>query len=289
MKPVRVTLFAAGTSRQLQAAAERGGPWRMIEFPATWALIEHAAGRLLFDTGYAPRYFRATRPLPQRLYRWAVPVTLPAEQTALAELGRLGIQPAGIDQVLISHLHADHIGGLRDFPDAEVLLSGSVDLAGATPGRRSRGRAAVAHTRHGFLPELLPPDLAARRRQIEHFPVVATGLPGFPTGFDLLGDGSAIMVALPGHTGGHVGLWLPQTQAVPLFLVGDAVWLGSAITGARLPPPAVLGFAAHRREDYLATAAALAALARELPQVQLLPSHCAESLAKARMVFGGGQ
>src|SRR4051812_11536380 len=98
----------------------KGGRRRRFACHATVALLHHPQqGWLLWDTGYAPRMLDLTRRLPFRLYRLATPLRLRPEQAVIAQLPRLGIDPRQIRRVLISHFHADHIAGLRDFPEAE--------------------------------------------------------------------------------------------------------------------------------------------------------------------------
>ena len=70
-------LFADGHCKQLEAFALRGGRGKMITFPSTMALLRHPQdGAILFDTGYAERFFSATASLPYAIYRWITPVTL---------------------------------------------------------------------------------------------------------------------------------------------------------------------------------------------------------------------
>ncbi len=280
---VRLTLLEAGRSRQLEALARAGGSWRWISFPATVAVVEHSRhGVLLFDTGYSERFFTATARLPQQLYRRLVPARLAPGEAAVDQLAALGIEAATVGTVLLSHLHGDHLSGLRDFPRAAILLSAATDLRGAAPGRTATGRTAWRTTASGFLPELLPADLAGRRSDIEALPEVATGLPGFADGRDVFGDGSAVAVPLPGHAPGHLGLWLPATQGPPVFLVGDACWLAAAFTRGALPPAPVRALAGQAGPAYRRTVAGLAALALARPDVAIVPSHCQDSVAKLR-------
>lgn len=41
----------------------------------------------------------------------------------LASLGDIGLEPEAIDTVIITHHDGDHIGGLNDFPNAEVVMA----------------------------------------------------------------------------------------------------------------------------------------------------------------------
>jgi glyoxylase-like metal-dependent hydrolase (beta-lactamase superfamily II) len=285
---LRVRLLVAGNSVQRQRLALRTGGWQRIRFPATVALIEHPEhGAALFDTGYAPRFLDASHALPQRLYRWLVPVEFEAADAVVAQLGQLGLGPQQVRTVILSHLHGDHISGLRDFPAARIVWSAATDLSGATPGEPGSLSIALRTTRRGFLPVLLPPDLPERLQAMESLPVVATGLPGFEAGHDLFGDGSAVLVPLPGHAPGHVGLWLPRTQGPSLFLVGDACWLAEAFLAGDLPPAWVLA-SMGGKDSYTETVDRLAHLASARPDVLIVPSHCAASVAAATLALARG-
>ena len=120
---VQVHLLRVGHCRHCERMTYRAGRWRIIQFPSICALLLHPQqGVALFDTGYAERFFSATQAFPERLYRWITPMTLPPEETLTAQLARLGLRPADIRVCFISHLHADHIAGLRDLPQARFVL-----------------------------------------------------------------------------------------------------------------------------------------------------------------------
>src|SRR5207237_1447006 len=102
----------------------QGGSRRMVACHSLVALLRHPEhGWLLWDTGYAPRMLEVTRRLPFALYRAATPLRLGPELAVVAQLARLGLRASDIRRVLISHFHADHIAGLRDFPAAEYIAS----------------------------------------------------------------------------------------------------------------------------------------------------------------------
>jgi glyoxylase-like metal-dependent hydrolase (beta-lactamase superfamily II) len=116
---VRLHVLRVGHCRHPECVAISGGAWRFAEFPALVGLIRHpVAGAILFDTGYAEHFLRATSGFPERLYRWTTPVTLPPEACLQAQLARHGLALHEIAAVFASHLHGDHIAGLRDLPNA---------------------------------------------------------------------------------------------------------------------------------------------------------------------------
>ena len=276
MREVQTIPLLTGHCRHPEAMTITGGSLRPVAFPAVAMLLIHPdEGPILFDTGYDPAFLAATARLPERFYRWATPVTLPAGRDAASQLRGRGIEPGDVRHVVLSHFHGDHVAGLHAFPRAAIhcARAGLDDLA-------QRGR--LGATRRGLLPALLPTDLTARARFFEDAP--RSALPAafhpFADGADLLGDGSLLAVELPGHCPGHWGLALNDARWGLHFLVADAAWSLRAIEQDR-PPPALtmawLGNAARTRE----TLHNLHLLTCRNPELRLSPCHCPVRAAEA--------
>jgi glyoxylase-like metal-dependent hydrolase (beta-lactamase superfamily II) len=252
----------------------RGGRFAPVDFPALSALILHpSAGPILYDTGYAEAFQSATEPFPERLYRWLTPIHLPNEERLAAQLGRFGVAPGDVRQVLISHLHADHVAGLRDLPGA-LFVALQADILGCL------GRRGWQALRRGFLPALLPPDFLRRLTLADERPVVDLGADWAPfeRGYDLLGDRSLVGIPLPGHSPGQLGVLLTTSEGRKVLLAADACWSARAWREGR--PPSIVArplFADWR--DYRRTLASLRELAGRQPELEIVPSHCAETLA----------
>lgn len=249
--------------------AARGGRWTPVDFPALCGLIEHPTrGWILYDTGYAEHFFQATQAWPERLYRRALPVSLPEPEQLHRQLARCGLSAADISTVIVSHYHGDHIAGLRDFPNARFLaLKADTEHFANLVGKRWRA------TLGGHLPALLPADYFARLDLADACPphALPDWLAPFDSGFDLLDDGSLIGVPLPGHSQGQLGLFLPDANGRPAFLVADACWSLPALIEDRLP---LALFVNAGRQRFIETFRGLGQIARREPAVALLPSHC---------------
>lgn len=286
---VQLTLLTAGSCRHPERVVRRGGRWRPADIPSLVAVIRHPqAGVVLFDTGYAPRFFAETAKLPASIYARVTPVRCAEPDTAAAQLRDRGIDPAEVALIVISHFHGDHIAGLRDFPAAKLLYARSA-LAPAW-----RGHGGIRNLRDGFLPGLLPADFDARSEFADDLPQVPLPphTPGLGPGFDLLGDGSVLGIELSGHTPGQLGLLVRQPagagqQSTDVLLAADACWSGRALTHGELPHPAVrlitADWAAYRRviAALRDTGAAGAAGAADR-DVLIVPSHCPVSIARAQ-------
>ncbi|MFT4296225.1 MAG: MBL fold metallo-hydrolase [Micropruina sp.] len=263
-------LLIAGHCVQLERFVRRGGAWRPIEFPSAVAVIPHPDGGVaLFDTGYAPRFHTATAALPYRLYAALLPVTCDASDAVVTQLRQRGVAPEQVRLIVLSHLHGDHVAGLRDFPEARVVVGDGALASGW------RTRSAWVNTRHGFVPALLPDDIEDRLLPLAGLAVGGTGLGGrLRNGYDLFGDGAAFVLPLPGHTDGHLGLWLPRVGADGVLLVGDAVWNERAFTHGELPPPPLRGDRPRCEE----VVGELTRLHADRPELAIVPSHCVASL-----------
>ncbi|SMB92043.1 MBL fold metallo-hydrolase [Deinococcus hopiensis] len=235
---IRVLPLTAGQCLGLAALTGRGAPWRVERYPAGFALILHPLhGPVLFDTGYAPRVLSAMSRWPGLLYGLVTPVQIDVRETAAAQLARLGFPPAGVRQIIVSHLHADHVGGLRDFPGATFVL----DLE---PSRSLLAQRGLRALRRAFLPELLPPDFLARVRPLTFAPA-PSGLAPFSEAADVFGDGSVYAVRVPGHAPGMIAL-IARTQpgaalegdgAGLSLLAADVAWRVPALRSGGEPHP----------------------------------------------------
>jgi len=274
---VRLSILTAGSCCNPERIIRSGGRWHRVDLPSLVGVIEHADhGVVLFDTGYAPRFFTETARLPESVYARVTPVTCSADDTAAAQLDRAGIDPHEVSLVVVSHFHADHIAGLRDFPAARFLYF----RAALDPNWRDHGP--VRQLRHGFLPGLLPPDFEARSEFAEDRPRLPLPFQGadFGAGFDLLGDGSVVGIDLSGHVRGQLGLLVRIPGHRPVLLAADACWSGRAATHAELPHPAVR-LITDDWPRYGRLISALGQVSAADSDLLIVPSHCAESIARA--------
>jgi glyoxylase-like metal-dependent hydrolase (beta-lactamase superfamily II) len=252
---VRVIPLAAGECLNIAALTERGAAWRVRTYPAGFALLVHPEyGPVLFDTGYGPLVQTLMVRWPGLLYGLVTPVRLRPEQTALARLARLGVTALDVRHVIVSHLHADHVGALHDFPAATFHL----DQAGSAPLLKLRGLRAV---RRAYLPELLPPDFSSRSRALE-FRAAPEGFGPFEEVADVFGDGSMYALKVPGHAPGMTALIVRTAPEADLngngagltLLASDAAWSVKALRhGGEVHPLAKVAFwdAAQERESRL--------------------------------------
>ncbi|MGW2606566.1 MBL fold metallo-hydrolase [Streptomyces mirabilis] len=130
-------------------------------------LVETAGGLVLVDSGYG----LADIADPGRRVgpaRHLVRPVLRADETAVRQVEKLGFDRTDVRHIVLTHFDADHIGGLSDFPDAQVHVTAAEALGAVhAPSRRERIRYQAAQWAHG--PKL-----------VEHKPDGWTGAPGCP-------------------------------------------------------------------------------------------------------------
>jgi N-acyl homoserine lactone hydrolase len=172
---------------------------KSMEFVDSCYLIKHRQGWLLWDTGVSDAIAampEGQRPADPRATHWRRPKTL------AAQLEQLGVKPADIKYVAVSHSHPDHIGNIAMFPQSMLLVQKVEYEWPSAAGPRFR------------------PELPVTKLEGDH---------------DIFGDGSVTIVATPGHTPGHQSLLVRMSKTGAVLLSGDAVHFKQNWDNRRVP------------------------------------------------------
>ncbi len=202
---IKAAHFEARGPTALRIPAILGGR-RWVGWMPVWSyLVEHPERTVLVDTGVSPALaqpgYAACDPNNAFFYGRNLRFAAAPDETLAGRLAQLGVAPEAIDDVLITHFHADHSGGLATVPAARVW---------AGPGNWPSHIGALTCTLPaGFEPTEIPWD----------GPAVA----GADASHALSTDGALAFVPLPGHTPGHAGL-LVQDGDRRWLVAGDATF-----------------------------------------------------------------
>jgi N-acyl homoserine lactone hydrolase len=180
------------------------GRGQLIDAPILAYLVETKNGRILYDVGCD--YTKIADPRARakyydpKIFDFGAP-SMSEEQRVPSLLGRLGLSPLDIDVIFIGHLHFDHVGGLNEL--------------------RRAGCGAEIHLHRD--------ELAAGRRGADPsvFADELTDDTGAPLPFRLQTGGYEVArgvraVMTPGHTAGHMSVWIELPKGRPVLLAGDA-------------------------------------------------------------------
>lgn len=186
--------------------ADRG---ETIELPVTSALLRHARGNVLFDTGCHPSVAEDPEARWGGLAKVMAPI-MPKGDNVLTGLAAIGVEPSDIDVVVCSHLHPDHCGCNAFFTRATVMVHAHEVAAARTPDAANAGFLTAEWDVGRPLDEI-----AAER--------------------DVFGDGRIVLLPLPGHTPGTMGALVTLDRDGQFLLASDTVSLRTTLDDGTVP------------------------------------------------------
>lgn len=266
---IKVQLFASGYCVAHEKIVNPVYGKGKCRFYAVWALIHVPDfGYLLFDTGYSEAFAAATKKFPGRIYRWATPVYVNENETARHILSRKGIHPDDIKCIILSHFHADHIAGLKDFPNTPLICCKSAHL----PVKNTKGWKAVSK---GILHQLLPGGYEQRLSYIEDIAHEIRVNPYGITEYSLQEIQNFKLVLLPGHAKGMLG-FIVQDHEKHIVYASDASWSYACYQQGILPNKIVKLFI-DSWDDFVATQIKLKAYEKAHEGIKVLFTHCPQT------------
>jgi N-acyl homoserine lactone hydrolase len=180
-----------------------------IELSVPCALLRHAQGNVLFDTGCHPTVAEQPEARWGGLARLMTPIMPPGENVVNALLG-IGLSCDDIDLVVCSHLHPDHCGCNTFFKRATFIIHRQEIEAARAPGAQAQGYLAAEWERAG------PTDIIDGQR-------------------DVFSDGRIVLLPLPGHTPGTTGALIRLDRSGTFFLASDTVSFRSTLDTGVVP------------------------------------------------------
>lgn len=165
-------------------------PWGAGRVVCHVLLVESNNGLVLVDTGFGTLDCR--RPARfGRFRRYFFRPSFDMDEAAAHQVEALGFSRSDVRHIITTHFDADHIGGLADFPDAQVHVT-------ATEVRQAMGSRAMPD-RVRFRAE----QWAHGPRLVEH-DITGEAWRGFAAARELTEIGAGfVLISLPGHTRGH--------------------------------------------------------------------------------------
>ena len=205
--------FGGDHCSMLKAAGLTTPKSQWIWLPVSVYLIEHPNGRILVDTGWhremSPDGVYDRKAQIKSLGNWQLYMVnqgrLPKGQAVDEQLATMGLQPSDIDYVILSHLDCDHANGLRLMKEAKHILVARAEMNNIRKGITE----CIRYQRswwEGVGLELF--DWNGNEGPVGH-------------SFDLFGDGSVVMVNIPGHCEGLCAVKVKNAEGKFVLLFSD--------------------------------------------------------------------
>jgi glyoxylase-like metal-dependent hydrolase (beta-lactamase superfamily II) len=169
----------------------------------------------LVDTGETARareggYFPSWHPY----FRWALRTRVKLDDEVGPQLRGMGFEPRDVGTVILTHLHTDHVGGIRYFPESRFL---------ASPGEVRRATGFAGRLR-GYLPQHWPPWFSPTSPASDRVLKIGPFYPCFP----ITSDGAVAILPTKGHTPHHISV-LVTTPEMRFLLAGDTSYTQAAL------------------------------------------------------------
>jgi glyoxylase-like metal-dependent hydrolase (beta-lactamase superfamily II) len=191
-------------------------------------LVETGNGLVLIDTGFGPKDCDdPTRRVGPS--RHLIRPVFNREEAAVAQVEQLGFRRDDVRHIVITHFDGDHIGGICDFPEAQIHITAAEALGALrAPSRSERFR---------FRPVLW----AHRPKIVEHSPD-GEKWRGFAAAKELAEISPGIaLISLPGHTRGHACVAVDAGHRWVLHC-GDAFFHHGTVDATSAVPRALAAF-----------------------------------------------
>lgn len=274
MTKVKFQLKCAGYCTSQQHHAARSMPKKEIEFVATYAYIHHPKhGHILIDTGYTDRFYTETKRFPFSMYAKLTPVYIKKEEEAKSVLQHMGIAEKDVNYIIITHYHADHVAGLKDFPNATFISS-------KVAYEYVKNRKGIHAVRKAFLPGLLPDNFESRLRTIDFTDeqLIHDQLGRL---VDVFEDGSILLCKMDGHAAGQIGALINSVKG-EILMVADGAWLRENYINMDLPPPMVKLFF-DSWKDFKDSLKRINLFHKANPKVAIIPCHCKKTFENFKL------
>jgi glyoxylase-like metal-dependent hydrolase (beta-lactamase superfamily II) len=183
------------------ALAVRGGSLRdKRHFAATAILVRHPKGDLLIDAGFGSGVAAHIAALPR-----FVRAPYEATKTVSEQLDAAGYDRSRLLGVVVTHSHWDHVSGLDRLQVPIWINAAERRYAADDPYGKVFRSVSSGH-------------------EIREYGFDGPAYLGFPSSFDVHGDGTVVIALAGGHTPGSVVVFVTVPSGKRYAFIGDLTW-----------------------------------------------------------------
>jgi len=253
-----LSIIETGFAKTSEAFVFKGGGlFKKRRLSHVSVLIQHPNATFVFDTGLGSgiegQFHDAFGFIDRQLFQFT-------KLTSLKEtLIENDFNIDSIDFILPTHLHFDHASGIEDFSNVTVLTT-------------------KEEYEHAMSDEANPPAFIKEQYDSDlikwkFIQFNTTPYEVFEESYDVFNDGTVILVKLPGHTRGSLGMFVNLMSGKRYFFTGDLTWAAEAFEA-----PSEKFFIARNkvdgdRESVKKYIVKVHQLLKEKPEIKIIPAH----------------
>ena len=260
--PAGMTLSAIPTGSMESKAifAYRGGGFEKRDFTMTAFLVHHPKGDLLIDTGFGRNVDEHLKMEPWVLQTFA---KITKGRSVGDQFGSNDYPADKLAGVILTHAHWDHVSGLDSLPPSTKVWVSTTE------------RSFISS--HSSKVELINSfnNVNYKEYSFSDGPYL-----GFPSSYDVWGDGSVVLVPAPGHTPGSIIAFISLPSGARYALLGDLVWQNEGIDIPAERPWFSRRLVQENDEQVRENIARVAAIHKRFPEIKMTPAHDPRAAAK---------
>lgn len=218
-------------------------------------MVGHPRGRLLIDAGVGRNVVNHLKTTPLLMQAVA---NLTVKQPTIDALAARGLGPQDLRGVVLTHSHWDHVSALEDLRDVPVWI---------TPEE-------LAHARSDDDGGKLYRQLEASGPfQLHELSFAGPAYGPFAASHDFFGDGSVVLVPMPGHTPGSTGVFVTLPSGNRFLAIGDTSWTREGVDWPAEKPWLTRRMVDHDAAEVREQLILLHQLQRANPELVIVPAH----------------
>ena len=229
---------------------------KTLTFHALSMAINHKdLGMILFDTGYSDNIYQ--NGIVSRIYNTLNPATVNSDDYITSKLNKYNFKKEDISKIIISHGHPDHIGGLKFFPNTNLILTKDVYKSMKSANLKEL---VFKNMVKGFKNKVEILENKVDDNFLSKY---------FDKVYDIFKDKSIYAIGLEGHSKGQIGIYIPDLK---LFVGSDSCW-GEEFLHTYQKLKLIPRLVQHNFKEYVDTICRINKFKDENPNIKVIFSH----------------